>query len=306
MKKLLILLSAGFFLVIFGCGGGGSSPETATVSIGITDNATGYDEVVLTIKEIGIVATDQPTIYYGSDSIDALPVTVNVLDFPAENVFHLADVEVPVPEIGAPLCFDQIRLVLAEQDDPFCAGGYCNYVVETGMNIEQPLFTPSGQQSGVKVLTPNHFCVEAGQTSVELAIDFDPATAIVHNPQKFILKPTGIRIIEGSWQMPPEDFIEGSVRLQAPSDSEGCIPFEPAPIVTVQAWEATDPQGPVISTASMTEGPDAECFYNGNYKLLLPTQGVYDLAAFWDGYSVMVQGVDSGTSENDLELLQGP
>ena len=246
LKKLNTLLLCLLFAFSLGaCGGGGSSDGgggssdggggssagggTGTVSLSLTDAPNGYNAVVLTIKEVGIVASNTETTYYNSTDLGNLPLTVNVLDFPGESTLHLGDIEVDLPENGDPVCFNQIRLVLAENDEMYKKGGECkddvpckNYVVENGDPTAYALKTPSAQQSGLKVLTPkdfcddtndpndvcvgtpNEFCVEEGDDTVYVSIDFDPVTAIVHNENngnngnsedKYTLKPNGIRII---------------------------------------------------------------------------------------------------------------
>jgi hypothetical protein len=140
------------FLLLAACGGGdGSSAtvETGTVSISLTDAQSGYNGVVLTIKEIGVVASNTATTYYNSTQLDNLPLTVNILDFPEEATLHLADIKVDLPENGKPVCFKQIRLVLAAEGDEDCLGPICNYVIETDYPTQYKL-----KQSGVKILTP--------------------------------------------------------------------------------------------------------------------------------------------------------
>lgn len=130
-----LLIIVGSFLLLTACGSGGgssgSSAGTGTVSVSLTDNQTSYNAVVLTIKEVGIVASNTATTYYNSTDLDNLPLTVNILDFPEDAILHLADIEVDLPENGEPICFKQIRLVLAAEGDPDCPGDICNYVIET-------------------------------------------------------------------------------------------------------------------------------------------------------------------------------
>ncbi len=73
----------------------------------------------------------------------------------------------------------QIRLMLGSE----------NSVVIDG--DKKPLFTPSAQQSGIKVLVNKTFSPGRNQ----ILLDFDAARSVVSNPNKFILKPV-IRIIE--------------------------------------------------------------------------------------------------------------
>jgi hypothetical protein len=334
--RLLIVGAPFLFLAACGDGGGGSSATagTGTVSVSLTDNQTGYNAVVLTIKEVGIVASNTATAYYNASDLGNLPLTVNILDFPNEATLHLGNIEVDLPENGDPVCFNQIRLVLAAEGDPECpAGSFCNYVVETGDPTQYKLKTPSGQQSGVKILTPNDFCVDADDDSVQVSIDFDPATAINKNPNKYLLKPTGIRIIEGDWFTAPDSFIDGLATIPVYNTVTGCEEFTTTPLVTVAAYynsaSMTDP--PVVQTVALTEGPvsgtdvcgdwcngepdpdtcvsdceadlSSECYYGGKFKLLLPEKDTYDLTATWEGFSDEVLDVEYNSTVF-FELLE--
>jgi len=329
------------FLLLTACGGGGSgasaTTRTGTVSVSLTDSQDGYDAVVLTIKEIGIVASNTATTYYNSADLDNLPLTVNILDFPGEATLHLADIEVDLPENGEPVCFKQIRLVLAAEGDPDCPGSICNYVVETGDPTQYELKTPSGQQSGVKILTPNDFCVDANDDTVQVSIDFDPATAIIHNENngnskdKYILKPTGIRIIEGNWSTAPDSFIDGLVAVPTYNSVSGCEEFATEPLVTVAAFDQGISVDPVVQTVALVEGPVSgadvciewcaedpdpdtcktacevdllsECYFSGKFKLLLPDRGTYDLTATWDSFDAEMSPVEYNSTVL-LELIE--
>ena len=77
-RVLCGLLTVGIpFLLLAACGddggGGGdssavsgSSAGTGIVSVSLTDAPNGYNAVVLTIKEVGIVASNTATTYYNS------------------------------------------------------------------------------------------------------------------------------------------------------------------------------------------------------------------------------------------------
>jgi hypothetical protein len=344
---VLVVLSS---LLLFACGDGGSSSTTAggaapgaadstvnasntgSVSVSLTDNDQGYNAVVLTIVEVGIVASHNETTYYNSTELDNLPITVNVLDFPEDATLHLADIEVDLPENGDPVCFNQIRMILAENPEQYKKGGECddnvpcnNYVVENDdLTTAYALKTPSAQQSGVKILTPNDFCIEEGDDTVDISIDFDPMTAIVHtgneknDKHKYILKPTGIRIIEGDWYNGPDSYIDGLVAVPTYNTAEVCEEYPTTPMVTVAAYNgasleaqtvALADDGPAANPAVCEEwceddffdGPiynscrlDCEeelCFYSGGFKLLVD-KGIYELEATWEDFSDELIGVE--------------
>ena len=337
-----LLLGLPLFLVV-SCGGGGggdsitSSADSGTISVSVTDADVIYDDVVLRVSQLGAALADDEAVYYNASVIDWLPVSVDILDYPNEETFHLADIVVPdLPEDGTPVCFSQIRFVLEENADD-CSGDDCsNYVTVEGSSY--PLITPSAAQSGVKVLAPSDFCVSTGQTVVEVVLDIDPQTAILDkdnkNPPEFILKPTQIRIIEGEWsvQDPAASFVQGTVAVPVSYNTAGvCDPIDGDivfPTVTVGAFELGASSDPVAQTLSMAEGSydesseefispytasqlctdrcavaadpvaceaaclaqldSADCFFAGNFKLLFPDAGEYDLGANWNGLSATV------------------
>ena len=75
------------------------------------------------------------------------------VDFPNEATLYLGDIEVPLPDDSGEVCFSQIRLVLADGEDS-------NYVIENDDPTfkRHPLRTPSGQQSGIKILVKEESC----------------------------------------------------------------------------------------------------------------------------------------------------
>jgi hypothetical protein len=285
---LLIVGVPLLFLAACSGGGGGSdgssttstastTSTTGTVHLSLTDNQTLYNAVVLTIVEVGIVASDTATTYYNSTELDNLPLTVNVLDFPGKATLPLADIKVDLPENGDPVCFKQIRLVLAANGDDVCTGPeytdkdnkvkrLCNYVFEKDDPTPHLLDTTSWTHSGGHILTPNDFCIDADDNAVQVSIDFDPAKAIVHNENngngkinnKYTLKPNGVRIIEGDWFEAPSGYIDGLVAVPTNYNTlTGCeeLPPEPTPVVTVKAFDLGTIVDPVVQTWTLAEGP---------------------------------------------------
>lgn len=325
--RLLCVLFLAFPLVLLSaCGGGGGGDSssstgaaTGTVSVSLTDNHALYNAVVLTIEKIGIVASNTQKTYYNSADIHELPVTVNVLDFSGEASLYLGDIDVSLPENGGEVCFNQIRLVLAEDG---------NYVIENNDPdfFHHPLKTPSGQQSGVKILVKEEaFCLSEQDNAVNVTIEFDPETAIGFNPNRtnpYQLKPTSMRIIKGEFFTAPESFIDGLVAVPTYNTAGACEPFATDPFVTVAAYNSTILRSKTVALAS---GPykddeaceqwcdgdvdclqtcvltdDNFCYYTGAFKLLLHDKGTYDLTATWNGFN----GEMSGVAYNSTVLLE--
>ena len=179
-------------LYLGGCGGGGST-STGTLKLAITDKQSDqFQNVVIAIKEIRVVPAGHEN---AADNDAALPVlakfdTPKVLD-----IMTLQFVQEALGDVVLPAgTYSQIRLILAPNpngnQDPV------NYLtLKTDPNTKIALTTPSGQQSGLKVLGP--ITVKPGVINAVM-IDFDPNTAIVQrgSTNQYNFKPTGIRLIQ--------------------------------------------------------------------------------------------------------------
>lgn len=317
-----------------GGGGSGSSAGTGTVSLSLTDNSDGYNSVVISVMEVGFVTNDSATTYYNSADFETLPVILDVLELPGASTYYMGDIEVELPASGEPLCFNQIRMVLAADPkkpedpiDPLCVDEpFCNYVVLEGDDdTPQWLQTPSGSESGLKINTPKDFCLEEGDDTLSVVIEFDPMTAIVQQGNGgFLLKPTGIKIIEGDFSGAPESYIDGTAVVPVSKTGDVCDVYDPPPTVTVNAYNsAVVDSAPSSSTsvlletpllgsevdsevcvewcaleadpgaceADCTAGTSPECFYTGEFKLLLADKGTYNLEATWEDFIANKDGV---------------
>jgi hypothetical protein len=153
-----------------------------------------YEQVVVLVKEIRLVPSGKEGL---ADEDSALPV----LPFNGPRSIDIMQLKFQQELLGTGTIpageYTQVRLILEQNP----SGSPVNYVVlKSDPAARIPLKTPSGQQSGVKVL--GKFTVEEGVINT-IMIDFDPNTAIVNTGssdknQKFILKPTGIRIVQTS------------------------------------------------------------------------------------------------------------
>lgn len=203
LKTTMLMAVATLALLQFqGCsgGGGGGTASTGTLKVALTDKTSDdFSEVWIKVKSVKVVpingnqnaADDDPAL------IDiTLDPTLPSLSF---NVLTLAYIQQLLGSAVLPAgTYQQVRLILepnptAQGQDPV------NYVIlKTDPATKIPLKTPSGQQSGLKVL--GSFVVAPGVVNA-IALDFDPNTAIVERgntsqSEKYIIKPTGIRIIQ--------------------------------------------------------------------------------------------------------------
>lgn len=204
-------------LQLQGCsGGGGSNPSTTgTLKVALTDRTNDdFAEVWIKVKAVKIVPVG-----YNQDCDDNDPKMINIpLDpsLPASPSFNILDLAYVQELLGTAILpagtYSQVRLILEPNPSN---GDPVNYVVlqgdTTGTKI--PLKTPSAQQSGLKVI--GQFVVEAGVINA-IALDFDPNTAIVERGntqqnEKYLLKPSGIRIIQMEDVLAAYGLISGNV-----------------------------------------------------------------------------------------------
>lgn len=181
-------------LILAGCGNsGGSGTQPGVLSASITDApACGFEQVNVTVSKVRVHQS-------GSASENAAGWTDITLTPPRKiNLLTLNDPTQPnlaLESLGeTPLAaghYTQVRLVLVpNNNNPNSA--LANSVVLEGQHTEIALATPSGIQSGIKLIS--QFSVGSGQR-VDLLLDFDACKSVVaRNDGTYALKPV-IRII---------------------------------------------------------------------------------------------------------------
>ena len=189
-KPLTGLVGLLLTLVIAGCGSdGGGSSQPGTLGISMTDApACGFDAVNVTVSKVRVhqsSSVDDKAAGWTDITLDP-PRTTNLLDLndPTQAPkFALESLgETPLPAGH----YTQLRLVLvANSNSP--NPPFNNSVVLSGTNTPIKLDTPSGMQSGIKLI--HQFTVDSGQR-VDLLLDFDACKSIVQTGSgKYKLKP---------------------------------------------------------------------------------------------------------------------
>jgi hypothetical protein len=188
-----------------GCGGSSTAPK-GTLKLAITDKASDdYAQVVVAIREIRVVPQGKET---AEDDDSGLPVLAHFTVPKIIDVMQLQFVQQALGEILLPVgSYSQIRLILEPNPN---VGDPLNYItLKTDPTTKIAIKTPSGQQSGLKVLGP----VEVKQNVIDaVMIDFDPNTAIVPRSNGgYNFKPTGIRMVQMAGELTQFGSISGTV-----------------------------------------------------------------------------------------------
>jgi hypothetical protein len=170
----------GLLLTVFvsGCGSdGGGGAQPGTLGVAMTDApACGFDEVNVTVSKVRVHQSSSAS----ENAAGWTDITLN----PARNInlLNLNDptqLNLALESLGeTPLAaghYTQLRLVLVpNSNNP--NSPLANSVVLSGQTTEIPLETPSGMQSGIKLI--HQFNVGSGQR-VDLLLDFDACKSIV-------------------------------------------------------------------------------------------------------------------------------
>lgn len=254
---LQIVAALALAVFLAGCGGSDSA-ATGTVRVALTDAAGTFEKVVLAVREIRLVRAGGEGLPTGA----GLPLVVSFATPVAYDVTTLAYAQEVLGEAAAPAgSYSQVRLVLAPNPT---SGDPVNYVtLKTDPLTKIPLDTPSGQQSGLKVV--GRYDVAAGEVTA-LALDFDPSRAIVSagSSGKYLIKPTGIRIVKLSGVLPAYGSISGNVTPGGAWTS---------------AVVSVIPRGSTAPIAAGSVNPD-----DGSFRALVPA-GEYALRITATGYA---------------------
>jgi hypothetical protein len=167
-----IALAIAVTIIAAGCGDNGTSSQTGTLTISLTDApATALEQVNITFSDVSAHIDNEWIAVRGE------PVTVDLLEWNNGKSLTLGTAEVPSGN------YTQIRLMIDAAE-----------VVSDGQTYQATV--PSGAQTGLK-LGPA-FTVEQGST-YELVVDFDARRSVVAtgppgNPGRYQIKPT-VRVV---------------------------------------------------------------------------------------------------------------
>jgi hypothetical protein len=280
------LCALGALGLVAGCGGGGSESGTSNgrLRVAITDQAGGtYAEVHIAVSEVRVVPAGDNGTQAGLPLIVAYdpPLDIDILTLQYQHEV-LGQALIPAGD------YNQVRLVLAPNEPGADPVNYLTLASDPATKI--PLRTPSGQQSGLKIL--GQFSVDSGVLQT-IVLDFNPDKAIVQagNSGNYNLKPTGIRVVEVLNLPPGYGALAGTI---SPDTTwlTGHVQVVPTGAVT-----------PVVAESDVDPG-------DGSFRLFVPP-GDYDLIATADGYDAATFGPftvaqAADTAVGDLALTATP
>jgi hypothetical protein len=267
----LAIVLVGCLLTACGGGGGdsGGGTDTGTLQVALTDAANPeFSQVVVSVKEIRVV----PPGGNPDSQTSALPA---VITFPTPQAFNILDLKFQQQLLGEAQVhageYNQTRLVLSPNTDPANPANYL--VLASDPDVKIPLDTPSGQESGLKIV--GHFTVAQGQTTA-VVLDFDPNKAIVQagNSGRWIIKPTGIRVVQVKDVLTEYGSIAGTVAQVATDTSTGQEVQVPVPDALVSVTEAAS--GILVASTSVNSE-------DGSFRVFLPA-GSYNLGVEAAGF----------------------
>lgn len=283
LKFAALFLGFGALLLLLNaCGSDDGTAPTGTVRLALTDAVDhNFSEVVISIREVRAVPA-------GAKGENGLPLLVSYDTPKVVNVLDLAFQQELLGEAVLPAGkYNQLRLVLEKNTNP---NSPANYVVLAGSEQKIPLDTPSGQQSGLKLV--GGFTLEAGEI-VTVVLDFDPARAIVETGQsgKWIFKPTGIRVVQTDDLLPQYGAIVGRVV------DAGLSPVLDVAVLAVPAGSNL----PIAAGPVNTEDGTFRLFLpEGDYELKAQAEGFEPFSSLPDLYQVVV-GEDTTAGDIVLE-----
>ena len=205
-KRLVSICCASLLLAACGSSSSDSDPTTSDVGIRFSDAAVGeLDSVNITVDKLIFNQSGDDIVVdtFTSEElnlIDSDTFQLNLLEFQGlESSLVLDSVKLPVGD------YQNLRIVIVNDDG--------TYVQETGSDTRNALKVPSGE------LKLGGFSVSA-TSSQTFVVEFGLRQAMTYNPgpKRYILKPTGVRIV----RLEDAANISGTVDLSTPS----CLPTD--------------------------------------------------------------------------------
>src|SRR5690554_972688 len=279
MKKILFLLATAGSILLYGACEK-SETGSGTLNLSITDapiDSAGVTGVYIAINRIEYHSAAE-----GWVDLDtfATPLSFNLLELTRGTAELLGSYELPTGT------YSQIRFHLDQpnQNQGVVANPGC--YLEWADGSTQPLFVPSGAQSGYKAVGAFHIPVNG---TVDLTADFDVRKSVVvaGNSGKLILKPT-IRLVANN----QAGSISGTVSGYDTDASPVVYAYQAGTFTEEEAADPAEEQARFPNAISSDVADD-----EGYYHLAYLAPGSYDL--------VVVSANENGVSVLSIEEQLG-
>lgn len=269
-KLIGILLSLTMITLISGCGGSSSSTPSANVETGVLSlSITDKPLLDANVTAVNIKVIDIEYHHDGNwtEVQDFNATTFNLIDLQNGKSLYLGDFVLPAGK------YTQIRFILAipEKEGDVKSNPDCNITFEKdGLVWTEPLFVPSGGQSGYKAI--GNFEIEA-DAKVEVTADWDASRSVVSAGDKYILKPV-IRLVVNELS----GWINGTVvdieKFDDANDSLWVYAYKDNNYTDVEPEDFLN----AVSSGKVNMN-------DGNFTLAFLGAGLYDLvtAHYYDG-----------------------
>lgn len=288
-----LLVSFAVAILFAACGGGSgygtsTGAMTGTLGVSLTDAPScGFDHVYVTVSKVRVhqssnmnISDTDPGWY---DITLSAPARIDLLNLTNGVLYSLGTTTLPAGQ------YQQVRLMLVANTGN--SAPYANSIVPTG-GAETPLTTPSGMQSGIKLI--NQFTV-AANTRVDLVLDFNACKSVVTagNSGMYIMKPVVTMmptVVSGT--------IEGWVDPVLAASTPVAVSAQVASGMTIASVKATvaDPV-----TGKFVLAPVLESSMLGNYNIVITANNHATAVVSGIGVSA-ASTVDVNTSGNPILL----
>ncbi len=293
-KLIGIALSLTLMTLISGCGGGGDTAATATtastgvLSLSMTDAPPQLEDNVTEVN-IAVIGIEYNHDGNWTTADDFEPQTFNLLDLQNGKSLHLGDMILPAGH------YTEIRFILAAptKESEVKANPDCNITFADGTS--EPLFVPSGGQSGYK--GKGAFDITAN-AKIAVTADFDVHKSIVVKGNgSYSLKPV-IRLVVTELSGMINGTVVDVADYNATTESLVVYTYENGAYSEDELDENSDG---IIFGNSISSGDVA--MTDGNFTLAFLEEGSYSLITalyienVFSGVVDMIDGIQVSTGE---------
>lgn len=298
--KLSLLILGAAALLLAGCSG----PDYGVIELSVTD-APIIDEDSIT----GVYVTFEDVQYNNGSGWESMtgfegPQTHDLLDLTRGESALLGQLSLPAGT------YEQIRFIVAAQSEggamPTNAGTWINRDSNSTYDegTDDPLFMPSGAQTGYKATADEPFTIPANG-SVSMTADFDLRRAVVRlgTTGNYLIKPV-IRLVVDN----QAGTIAGNVTNNTTDENDLVVyAYEAGTFDAAEADTPADGESQYPNAVSSSSVEDTDSDGNLDYALAFLAEGSYDLviAQYDSSTGAYVDGSGDAVDESGIAVSAG-